>query len=170
MSRAPLQARYTHTNLVARDWRRLAAFYQEVFGCTPVPPERDLDGEWLARGSGVPGARLRGVHLRLPGGAGGGPTLELFEYGPSPAADPDGKGTRQPGEDPPAADRAGFGHIAFEVEDVCRALAAVVEAGGSRLGEVVRVPIAGAGTITWTYARDPEGNILELQRWERERT
>jgi len=30
--------KYTHTNLVARDWRRLADFYIKVFGCTPVPP------------------------------------------------------------------------------------------------------------------------------------
>jgi len=29
-------ARYVHTNLVALDWRRLAAFYVEVFGCWPA--------------------------------------------------------------------------------------------------------------------------------------
>ena len=29
-------ARYGHTNLVANDWRALAKFYQEVFGCVPV--------------------------------------------------------------------------------------------------------------------------------------
>jgi len=38
-------ARYVHTNLIAWDWKRLAAFYQDVFGCVPVPPERDLSGE-----------------------------------------------------------------------------------------------------------------------------
>jgi catechol-2,3-dioxygenase len=27
------------------------------------------------------------------------------------------------------------------------------------------VPVAGAGTITFVYLTDPEGNILELQRW-----
>ena len=49
-------ARYGHTNLIAKDWRALASFYQEQFGCTPVPPERDfppVDGlawpELLAR-------------------------------------------------------------------------------------------------------------------------
>jgi len=31
-------ARYVHTNLVARDWRKLAAFYQDLFGCAPLPP------------------------------------------------------------------------------------------------------------------------------------
>ena len=39
-----ITARYVHTNLIARDWRVLARFYQEVLGCVPVPPERDLSG------------------------------------------------------------------------------------------------------------------------------
>jgi hypothetical protein len=28
------------------------------------------------------------------------------------------------------------------------------------------VAIPGSGTITWTYLRDPEGNIIELQHRE----
>jgi len=36
--------RFVHTNIVARDWERLAEFYVRVFGCTPVPPERCLSG------------------------------------------------------------------------------------------------------------------------------
>jgi hypothetical protein len=42
-----LQATYVHTNLIAHDWRALAEFYQQVFGCVPVPPERDLSGPLL---------------------------------------------------------------------------------------------------------------------------
>ena len=34
-------ARFGHVNVIARDWRRLADFYAEVFGCELVPPERD---------------------------------------------------------------------------------------------------------------------------------
>jgi predicted enzyme related to lactoylglutathione lyase len=30
-------ARYVHTNLIARDWRALAGFYQRVFGCSFCP-------------------------------------------------------------------------------------------------------------------------------------
>ena len=60
-------ARYGHTNLIAQDWRELARFYQEQFGCIPVPPERDFKGKDLERGTGIPGAELRGAHLRLPG-------------------------------------------------------------------------------------------------------
>jgi predicted enzyme related to lactoylglutathione lyase len=148
-----IQARYTHTNLVARDWRGLAAFYENVFGCVPLPPERDLQGAGLERGSGVKGARIRGVHLRLPGHGSGGPTLELFEY------------AREVDRELPVPNQPGLGHLAFEVDDVKAVLQAVLAAGGSRLGEVVTLEVPQAGTITWTYARDPEGNIIELQSW-----
>lgn len=142
---------FTHTNLIGRDWRRLAAFYQEVFGCEPVPPERDLSGPWLEAGTGVTGAHLRGIHLRLPGGA---PTLEIFQYDVSPDAGL------------PQANHLGFMHLAFRVEDVEQATAAVLAAGGSRVGELVRRDVPGVGTLTFAYVRDPEGNILELQRWD----
>jgi catechol-2,3-dioxygenase len=33
--------RFAHTNLVARDWKALAAFYADVIGCEPLPPERE---------------------------------------------------------------------------------------------------------------------------------
>ena len=144
--------RYLHTNLVARDWQRLAAFYEKVFGCERVLPERHLSGASIERGSGVPGARIDGVHLRLPGVGPDGPTLEVFQYGEREDAPP------------PPANRVGFGHIAFEVDDVAATRAAVVEAGGATVGTVESVAIEGAGRITWTYARDPEGNIIELQR------
>ena len=71
-------ARYVHTNLIARDWQRLARFYQDVFGCMPVPPERNLSGAEMEAGTGVPAARLRGMHMRLPGVGPDGPTLEIF--------------------------------------------------------------------------------------------
>jgi len=53
-------ARYVHTNLIARDWRALASFYESVLGCVPVPPERDFKGRDIERGTGVPGAALQG--------------------------------------------------------------------------------------------------------------
>ena len=73
-------ARYGHTNLIAKDWRALARFYEQHFGCIPVPPERDYKGPDLDRGTGIRGAELRGAHLRLPGHGADGPTLEIFNY------------------------------------------------------------------------------------------
>lgn len=43
----------------------------------PVPPERDFKGRDLERGTGIPGAELRGAHLPLPGHGADGRTLEI---------------------------------------------------------------------------------------------
>jgi predicted enzyme related to lactoylglutathione lyase len=58
-------------------------------------------------------------------------------------------------------------HIAFAVDDVEAARDAVIAAGGGIVGQIVSVDIPGAGEVTFVYATDPEGNILELQRWSR---
>jgi len=150
------KARYTHTNLVARDWKRLAAFYERLFGCIPVPPERDLSGEWLTRATGVREAALRGVHLRLPGHGDSGPTLEIFQY----SEVLDGAA--------PAANRQGYGHVAFAVNDVAGTADLVVRNGGSLVGEVVTRTLPGVGLLVFAYAADPEGNIIELQQWSGE--
>lgn len=150
----PISARYVHTNLIARDWLRLARFYQEVFGCVPVPPQRDFNGETFDRLTGLPDVRLQGVHLRLPGHGDGGPTLEIFSY------------TLDQEQSVLSVHRRGFGHIAFSVEDVAAARLAVLEAGGGTIGEVVTLPIAGGATVELCYLTDPEGNIVEVQKWD----
>ena len=148
-----MKAAYRHTSIVAADWRSLAAFYEQVFGCTPVPPTRDLSGEWLERGTGVPGAHLAGVHLRLPG-SDDGPTLEIFGYSRT-----------EPRPSPVVANREGLAHIAFLVDDVTEAARLVLAHGGSLLGKVAVSEVAGAGRLTFIYAADPEGNVVELQAW-----
>lgn len=149
-----VEARYVHTNIVARDWRALAAFYERVFGCRPVPPERDYRGPLLDACTGLSGAHFQGVHLRLPGYGDTGPTLEIFQYD-----------EMAPGC-PPAANRIGLAHIAFAVDDVQAAVECVRAEGGGALGDVVTLDIAGGGRVTLVYAQDPEGNVIELQAWE----
>jgi predicted enzyme related to lactoylglutathione lyase len=144
-------ARYVHTNLIAADWRKLARFYQDVFGCVPVPPERDLSGAAMEAGTGIPRAYLRGMHLRLPGYGNGGPTLEIFEY------------SENAPDTPRLVNRPGFAHIAFAVDSVVDARTQVLARGGTAVGDVVTVTISAAARVTWCYVRDPEGNILELQ-------
>jgi predicted enzyme related to lactoylglutathione lyase len=58
-----------------------------------------------------------------------------------------------------------FGHIAFKVDNVNEMLQKVLENGGSKIGEVVELEIKNAGTITFVYAQDIDGNIIELQHW-----
>lgn len=147
-----IPARYVHTNLVAHDWKRLAAFYQEVFGCEPVPPERQFSGEVFEHLTAVGGAELRGMHLRLPGYGDMGPTLEIFEYQP-----------RLPLQ-PSAVNRPGFGHIAFAVDDVEAALKEMEAAGGRAVGQIVTLPVE-TREVKLVYVADPEGNIVELQTW-----
>ncbi|MEZ5987548.1 MAG: VOC family protein [Planctomycetota bacterium] len=102
----------------------------------------------------MPAARLEGRHLLLPGHGPGSPTLEVFSYRDMPP-----RGRR-------AIHEPGLGHLCFRVDDVAAARAAVLAHGGGALGEVVRHEVPGAGTVTWCYVTDPEGNGLELQRWD----
>ncbi|MEW5718684.1 MAG: VOC family protein, partial [Chloroflexota bacterium] len=130
-------------------------FYTRVFGCALVPPERDLSGQWLDDAMGIAHARIRGAHLRLPGWGDAGPTLEIFQYD-AELEKPD-----------TAVNRPGFGHLAFAVDDVDAAHDAVIAAGGREVGKIVSVEIAGAGAIRFVYVTDPEGNIIELQHWQK---
>ncbi len=147
--------RYVHTNLIAKDWRKLSLFYQCMFGCRPVPPPRDLKGDWLDKLTGIPNAHITGEHLTLPGYAEQLPTLEIFSY--------------ESMEEEPrkALNRTGFAHLAFEVDDVPAVLQQVLKEGGSQVGELVQAQYPGGVTATFVYAADPEGNIIELQSWSK---
>lgn len=148
-----MKCKFTHTNIIAKDWKRLSQFYQEVFGCVPVPPERDLQGDWINRLTGIKEAHIMGEHLRLPGYEDNLPTLEIFSY--------------DDGVDGgiPQINRTGFGHIAFEVDDVDAVLKALLAAGGGQIGERIVADYPNNVVATFVYATDPEGNIVELQNW-----
>jgi len=148
-----MKAKYAHTNLIARDWRKLAQFYEKVFGCIPLPPERDYGGVNLEAATALPGAILRGMHLQLPGYGKGGPTLEIFEYHPGETSQM------------PQINRPGFAHIAFAVENVKTARDEFLAAGGSRYGDLTIFETSEGEQVEMIYLRDPEGNIVELQRW-----
>ena len=144
--------RFGQVNIVARDWRVLADFYCKHLGCTLLAPERDLRGAVVDAGVGVADARIRGVHLRLPGYDENGPTLEIYRYDPIIDV-------------ASSVRRSGFGHIAFQVDDIDGTRAAILAGGGSAIGEVVTT-VAGTRHVSWCYVADPEGNAIELQRWQ----
>ncbi len=145
--------RFAHTNIAAKDWKKLADFYIEVFDCKVKPPQRDLKGEWLDKAIGVKNARQVGVHLALPGFEKNPPTLEIFSY------------DEYVDNSPIMANHIGFAHIAFEVENVDDVVSKALKNGGESLGEIIENEIEGVGTIKFTYLRDPEGNIIEIQAW-----
>lgn len=148
------KVKYSHTNLIATDWKRIAKFYIDVFGCVPVGPIRKLSGENLKNATGVDEPEIEGVHLQLPGYEKGGPTLEVFQY----------RNIRN--ERRRFANSRGFTHIAFEVSDLEEVCANVIRNGGWMLGELARQPIEGVGVCTFVYVRDPDRNIIEIQGWE----
>lgn len=124
-----------------------------VFDCKPYGPERDLSGEWLEKGTGVANAEIKGLHLLLPGFGENGPTLEIFQY------------PENLDKHPTAANRKGFGHIAFKVDNVADYVQKVLNHGGSLVGETVVGNIPGAGPLSFAYVTDPDGNMIELQKW-----
>lgn len=147
--------RYTHTNIISLDWKRLVEFYIQVFECKIVPPIRNQSGSWLSTGTGVPNANLEGAHLLLPGYGEDGPTLEIYQYSTVENLSPVKPNTR------------GFGHLAFEVQNVEETLNKMVAHGGKKYGEITSRNIHGVGRISFVYASDPEGNLIELQNWKR---
>ena len=145
--------RFGHVNVTGPDWRVLADFYRDIFGCELVPPERDYRSVDLDAATNLTGAHLTGAHLRLPGHGDTGPTIEIYQYDEMV----DGGA--------PAVNRPGWGHIAFQVPDVEAALAIVESRGGARFGTIVTLQTADGRRVTWCYARDPGDNLIELQAW-----
>ena len=146
--------KFAHTNIIARNWQKLAQFYMDVFACEPIYPERDLSGEWIDKVTDIENVNIKGIHLRLPGYE-NGPTLEIFEFDKKPENDPEQK-----------INAYGFRHIAFLVEDVKNVLQKFLDHGGKEYGQTVQKEIPGVGTLTVVYAQNPEGNIVEIQNWK----
>lgn len=147
--------KYVHTNLITNDWKKLSEFYIHVFECKPMYPERDLSGDWIDRLTTIQNARIQGLHLSLPGYE-NGPTLEIFEYMPEIEK-----------TESAAINSKGFSHIAFLVDSVEDILKRLIEYGGKPLGEIVKRHYEGLGLLTVVYARDPDGNHIEIQNWSK---
>lgn len=148
--------RYVHTNIIAKDWKKLSQFYQQVLHCRPLPGgKRDLQGEWLDKLTGTPSVQIEGEHLILPGYDGEYPTLEIFSY--SHEGDSNTK----------MINNLGFAHLAFEVDDVAETLKEIIAAGGGLVGEPAEAVYPGGVKGKFVYAKDIEGNIIELQSWSK---
>ena len=137
--------KYCHVGIVSKDWRALSRFYQEVFGCRPLDPERHNTA--ADKVLGVEGGQIHGEHVMVPGYGDEGPTLEIMTLMPS---------GQEAGEH---AYDYGYAHICFEMDDTRPVLEKLLQHGGSILS-------------TWpdpfearcVYCKDPEGNIVEIRR------
>ncbi len=149
-----MKIKFAHVNIISKDWRSLADFYIRVFDCKPKPPERNLSGQWVDELTALTNTRIKGMHLFLPGFEADGPTLEIFEY------------NENTGNQNKEINLEGFGHIAFAVDDVEKKLQLLLINGGSVVGKLIDTKIEGSGKISVVYAKDPEGNIVEIQKWQ----
>ncbi len=136
-----------HTGLIVRDLDASIEFYHGVLGFPfDSEPSPWFDGDELAEGVGVPGARLRQCCLRVGDGV-----LELLEYA-----------NREPSDEPVHQNHLGAAHVAFRVDDVERTKADLEAAGVEFLTEAHTVDDGVLAGWRWVYFRDPDGIPLEL--------
>ena len=137
-----------HTSISTQDFDRLVAFYRDTVGLALIASygwdRSSPDAENLDKIVGLKGSTTRSALFRA-----GNTHLEIFQY-----LTPDGKG---PIANRPACD-AGLTHVAFDVVDIFSEYERLKKAGVPFHTEPQTV-----GLFRSTYARDPDGNIFELQ-------
>jgi catechol 2,3-dioxygenase-like lactoylglutathione lyase family enzyme len=140
---------FHHFEISTQDPDRAIAFYRDVFGMQVVA-EREVEaGGFVEEVTGVPGARVRIVHLQ-----GYGFNFELLHY-------------IEPGGDARAREpnHAGSAHLCFISDDLdaeCERLRALGVKVRSRDGGPIAViggPNDGGKAI---YLEDPDGNAVEI--------
>lgn len=141
--------RFAHINIVARNAEALASFYVNIFKCEYLREPKVLLGEKVSKGNGLPNSEIYSIWLRLPGCE--APFLEIHQH----------KLTYD--RNRPRVNEPGLGHLSFQMEDIRAVLGAAIEAGGAQIGEITDFGSANRPFLI-VYARDPEGNILELEQ------
>ena len=135
-----------HTAISTGNFDRLVAFYCDLLGAVAVAPPGDISGEAFDAVVDLRQAKARVVMLRL-----GNAFIELFEY-----ANPAGK-IGDPNR--PVSDH-GLTHICFDVTDLSAEYERLKAAGVHF--HCAPQPMMGGRSWT-TYARDPDGNVIEFQ-------
>lgn len=144
-----------HFNIVTRDMTRAVAFYRDLLGFRQTF-ETTLEGEWIARVTGLSGARAHCVFLQLPKND---VRLELLQY------------LAPPGEEfPPNAqpNTIGLRHLAFETTELDALSKRLHQGGTSFVSQPVEVPFpVGPKKLKkrLCYFRDPDGVLLELAEY-----
>jgi len=133
-----------HIGIVVRDMERSMRFWRDVMGLRVVS-ELQEEGDYIDTLQGLTDVRLRTVKLAAPDGS----AVELLKDENHPT-------------DPSPSNRLcdhGIRHIAFTVSDIEAAWRRLREAGCEVLSRPVTDP---RGTSRLFFARDPEGNLMEL--------
>jgi catechol 2,3-dioxygenase-like lactoylglutathione lyase family enzyme len=143
-SHRPGVTSFVHIGLVVEDLDETVRFLAALgFDCGKPGT---FSGEWIDRIIGLDNVTVEVVMARGPDGS---DVFEVVRFH-SPSA-----GAR---EQPPAVNRPGLRHVAFEVDDVRGVVDRVREAGWDTVGEIVDFQ----STFLLCYVRGPEGLIVEL--------
>ena len=134
---------FSHAGLTVSDFNAAVKFYWDVFGC-PLVGVADTPAERVRSFFGVAAEapRCKIGWLRAPGGA----VLEIFEFQP---------------HQPPIGvpwNRVGLTHIAFNVRNTQRWHDYLTRKGV----ECVSAPERSPRGHTFFFAKDPDGNLIEL--------
>lgn len=135
------QLRFLHTNHNSDDWAQVATFYREVFNAQTTGAQRDYEGDFIGKLTGIKDAAVQGRHIQLPGYSAGGPTLEAFTY------------NQKPGRGPLAFSDAGVVAIGFDLTELDATLERVIAAGG----QIVTRDNHRA------LVKDPYGNLIQFR-------
>lgn len=135
-----------HTSFTVSNLDRSIAFFRDCLGFE-VTSKAPREAPLTERVTGIPGAKITVAYVRGPGHS-----LELIEFhGPASRAKVEAR----------ACDTGAF-HLAYNVDDLDAALAAVRAHGALPVGEAITVdggPNKGARIV---FVRDPDGIMLEL--------
>jgi catechol 2,3-dioxygenase-like lactoylglutathione lyase family enzyme len=138
-----------HFSIACSDADRSIAFYRDLFGMTLVADREVEGGGFVEKVTGMPGARVRIVHLQ-----GHGANLELLQY-------------REPRGDPRAraVNHAGSAHLCFIADDLdatcawLKSRGVPVRSQGGAPVTIVGGPNDGGKGL---YVEDPDGNAVEI--------
>lgn len=147
----PGMAGVEHIGLIVSDLDTATAFFEAVLGASPLYDVGPFPGEedWMAGHlAGSTGAHIHRMRMLA---VANGPSIELIEL------------TRTDGKSGAAAEMAPAGwHIAFYVEDMDKALAALKGHGCQVLSGPVEMTEGPSKGLTWLYFRAPWGQQLEF--------
>jgi glyoxylase I family protein len=144
----PIVSGIHHISLSTRNMEGQLAFYRDLLGLRVVSDVEVSNSQSFDRVVGLKGAKARGVMLQA-----GNTHIEFWEYHSPTGRDRD---TLR------LACDVGITHICFDVSDSNDAYRRLTEAG---IG--YQSAPQDLGSVTTAYARDPDGNLVELRQGKR---
>ena len=113
--------KFLHVNIITESWRALCDFSNNALGSSDFGKLKDHSGSYKEKVIGIPGVRVVGQHVLMPGLCSEHPTLEIFTYSVK-------------GETEPVADwNIGINRIGFVSENIQNDIKAIESAGGRLL-------------------------------------